>query len=114
MDVGESLNPCFVGMWSFRAKSPLNTESLSSLNPCFVGMWSFRQPKTDATRTKSVLILVLLGCGLLDYGITGKTPKRKCLNPCFVGMWSFRAKNVYCCLLVFWLYFFVFFVFFIE
>ena len=37
------------------------------LNPCFVGMWSFRKA-IDVYRGKTtlVLILVLLGCGLLE------------------------------------------------
>ena len=44
----------------------MNGSPASSLNPCFVGMWSFRQIcrciMSDMSR---VLILVLLGCGLL-------------------------------------------------
>ena len=37
-----------------------------------------------------VLILVLLGCGLLDYERDNlKNNINWGLNPCFVGMWSF-------------------------
>ena len=113
-----SLNPCFVGMWSFRELVEVRQLAMRSLNPCFVGMWSFSTAsRYDASKCRSVLILVLLGCGLLGVKVarcksgsevlilvllgcgllgneTGETRLAKFggLNPCFVGMWSFRKK----------------------
>ena len=64
-----SLNPCFVGMWSFREFARAALSLCCCLNPCFVGMWSFSM-EIDAA------MLPTLG-----------------LNPCFVGMWSFSANG---------------------
>ena len=61
-----SLNPCFVGMWSFSGDFEYcEWEGDACLNPCFVGMWSFRPIEYYIGKCSTVLILVLLGCGLL-------------------------------------------------
>ena len=39
----------------------------------------------------SVLILVLLGCGLLGPRQRSLRTTSESLNPCFVGMWSFSG-----------------------
>ena len=47
----------------------MKTEQIKvSLNPCFVGMWSFSLSSHRKDCRTTVLILVLLGCGLLDGG----------------------------------------------
>ena len=43
----------------------------------------------DKKQAQEVLILVLLGCGLLVSKIVDELLLMPGLNPCFVGMWSF-------------------------
>ena len=92
----QCLNPCFVGMWSFRLQEYYDWwKSGKSLNPCFVGMWSFSfSDKNSSASEPAVLILVLLGCGLLGHNKLLCSVNFTRLNPCFVGMWSFSFQSV--------------------
>ena len=53
-------------MWSFRDIPHFYGMLDERLNPCFVGMWSFSFSLLIDINGYGVLILVLLGCGLLD------------------------------------------------
>ena len=62
----KGLNPCFVGMWSFRF-DPDNVKDwqMAVLILVLLGCGLLAKISTKG-KTKEVLILVLLGCGLLE------------------------------------------------
>ena len=57
----ESLNPCFVGMWSFRRKLTMMIKKLSNVL-ILVLLGCDNAGTIKAKRAEGVLILVLLGC----------------------------------------------------
>ena len=56
-----SLNPCFTGIYSLRARTAKYIAKHACLNPCFTGIYSLRRKLNELLKQcDKVLILVLL------------------------------------------------------
>ena len=69
---------------------------VKSLNPCCYGRWSQSPLKaSQSSRTKTVLILVVMEDGLRDEEYVEGEANYICLNPCCYGRWS-QSYEVLC------------------
>ena len=68
--------------------SSTSVKSGDSLNPCFNGIWSATVENTLIVYLWEVLILVLMEYGLRHPGHFRIIAQEGCLNPCFNGIWS--------------------------
>ena len=63
---------------------------MACFNPCFIGTYSFTKGnKRTISRSRLVLILVLLELILLPDFCFSETYEITCFNPCFIGTYSF-------------------------
>ena len=84
------LNPCCDGMFSILREELRNNPHMS-LNPCCDGMFSIMYLGRKLF-LGFVLILVVMGCFLLELRQQGDRPTLR-LNPCCDGMFSIIAET---------------------